>query len=171
MAKLVEMDERVTIFKQMEENVGPVILINKFSVNPEEFDLFLKGWANEAEKFKEQPGFISTQLHQGIGGSGTFVKVSPCIIFFDEFDAIGAQISDPERGDYSTMERMRCQLLAEMDGFEELKNVLVLAATNNPNIIHPALLRPGRFDKLLYIPPPDKVARLNILKIHTKGWC
>jgi len=74
MAKLVEMDERVTIFEQMEENVGPVILINKFSVNPEEFDLFLKGWANEAEKFKEQPGFISTQLHQGIGGSGTFVN-------------------------------------------------------------------------------------------------
>jgi quinol monooxygenase YgiN len=74
MAKLVEMDERVAIFEQMEKNVGPVILINKFSVNPEEFDLFLKGWANEAEKFKEQPGFISTQLHQGIGGSGTFVN-------------------------------------------------------------------------------------------------
>jgi quinol monooxygenase YgiN len=74
MAKLVEMDERVTIFKQMEENVGPVILINKFSVNPEEFDLFLKGWAKEAEKFREQPGFISTQLHQGIGGSGMFVN-------------------------------------------------------------------------------------------------
>ena len=74
MAKLVEMDERVAISEQMEENVGPVILINKFSVNPEEFDVFLKGWANEAEKFKEQPGFISTQLHQGIGGSGTFVN-------------------------------------------------------------------------------------------------
>jgi quinol monooxygenase YgiN len=74
MAKLVEMDERVGIFAQMEENIGPVILINKFSVNPEEFDLFLKGWANEAEKFKEQPGFISTQLHKGIGGSGTFVN-------------------------------------------------------------------------------------------------
>ena len=74
MAKLVEMDERVAIFDQMEENVGPVILINKFSVNPGEFDLFLKGWANEAEKFKEQPGFISTQLHQGIDGSGTFVN-------------------------------------------------------------------------------------------------
>jgi quinol monooxygenase YgiN len=74
MAKLVEMDERVAIVEQMEENVGPVILINKFSVNPEEFDLFLKVWTNEAEKFKEQPGFISTQLHQGIGGSGTFVN-------------------------------------------------------------------------------------------------
>jgi quinol monooxygenase YgiN len=74
MAKLVEMDERASIFAQMEENVGPVILINKFSVDPEHFDLFLKGWAAEAEKFKQQPGFILTQLHKGIGGSGTFIN-------------------------------------------------------------------------------------------------
>jgi quinol monooxygenase YgiN len=75
MAKFVEMDERVRIFEQMEEdNSSPIILINKFSVAPEEFDQFLKGWASEAEKFKEQPGFISTQLHKGIGGSGTFVN-------------------------------------------------------------------------------------------------
>ena len=74
MAKIVEMDERVTISAQWEENVGPVILINKFSVNPEDFDQFLKAWAAEARKFKEQPGFISTQLHRGIGGSGTFVN-------------------------------------------------------------------------------------------------
>ena len=74
MAKLVEMDERVSIFAQMDEDVGPVILINKFSVSPEEFDQFLKGWAAEAEKFKEQPGFISTQLHKGIRGSGTFIN-------------------------------------------------------------------------------------------------
>jgi Antibiotic biosynthesis monooxygenase len=74
MAKLVKMDERVSIFAQMEENVGSVILKNKFSVAPEDFDSFLKGWATEAEKFKEQPGFISTQLHKGIGESGTFVN-------------------------------------------------------------------------------------------------
>lgn len=74
MAKLVEMDERVGIFAQMGENVGPIILINKFSVGPEDFDEFLKAWATEAEKFKQQPGFISTQLHRGIGGSGTFVN-------------------------------------------------------------------------------------------------
>jgi Antibiotic biosynthesis monooxygenase len=74
MAKFVEMDERVGIFTQMEEDVGPVILINKFSVSSEELDQFIKGWAAEAEKFKEQPGFISTQLHRGIGGSGTFVN-------------------------------------------------------------------------------------------------
>jgi len=74
MAKFVEMDERVGIFAQMEEDAGPVILLNKFSVSPEEFDQFLKGWATEAKKFKEQPGFISTQLHKGIGGSGTFIN-------------------------------------------------------------------------------------------------
>jgi quinol monooxygenase YgiN len=74
MAELIEMDKQVGIFEQMEENVGPVILINKFSVDPHEFNQFIKGWAVEAEKFKEQPGFISTQLHKGIGKSGTFVN-------------------------------------------------------------------------------------------------
>jgi len=74
MTNLVEMDEQVGIFTQMEENVGPVILINKFSVGPEDFDKFLKVWVTEAEKFKQQPGFISTQLHRGIAGSGTFVN-------------------------------------------------------------------------------------------------
>ena len=68
------MDEHVPIFKQMEEDVGPVILINKFSVDPQEFDQFMKGWAIEAEKFKVQPGFISTQLHKGIGESCTFIN-------------------------------------------------------------------------------------------------
>jgi quinol monooxygenase YgiN len=74
MAKIVEMDERASIFKQMEEDVGPVILINKFSVDPKESDQFLKAWAAEAEKFKEQPGYISTQLHKGIGESGAFIN-------------------------------------------------------------------------------------------------
>lgn len=74
MAIFVEMDKRVGIFAQMEEDAGPVILINKFSVSPEKFDQFLKGWATEAMKFKEQPGFISTQLHKGTGGSGTFIN-------------------------------------------------------------------------------------------------
>lgn len=58
----------------MEEDVGPVILINKFSVDPKEFDQFLKGYAIDNEKFKQQPGFISTQLYKGIGGSGIFVN-------------------------------------------------------------------------------------------------
>jgi quinol monooxygenase YgiN len=73
MAKIVEMDERASILTQMEEDVNPVVLIEKISVVPEEFDLFLKAWTAETEKFKQQQGFISTQLYKGISGSGTFV--------------------------------------------------------------------------------------------------
>lgn len=74
MTKVVEMDTRVSIFSQMNKDIGPVILINKFNVDPEESDEFMKAWAQEAKKFKEQPGFISTQLHRGIGGSCVFVN-------------------------------------------------------------------------------------------------
>jgi quinol monooxygenase YgiN len=77
MAKLVEMDERASIFAQMdkEDNVkGSVILINKFSIAHNEIVQFLKGWETEAEEFKQQPGYISTQLHRGIGESSTFIN-------------------------------------------------------------------------------------------------
>jgi quinol monooxygenase YgiN len=75
MAKLVETDEQVTFSKQIEEDIsGPVILINKFNVDPEDVDKFMKSWAKDAEYFKRQPGFISAQLHRGIGGSGVFVN-------------------------------------------------------------------------------------------------
>ncbi len=74
MAKVVEMDESVSIFSQMNEDVGPVILINKFDVNTSESDEFVKAWAEEAENFKGQAGFISTQLHRGISGSRIFIN-------------------------------------------------------------------------------------------------
>ena len=75
MAKFVEMDETVTMKDQMEEEVsGPVILINKFNVEPEKIDQFLKGWQEDATKFKEQHGLISAQLHKGIGKSGVFIN-------------------------------------------------------------------------------------------------
>ena len=74
MVKLVEMDKTVTIFTQLEQNKGPVVLINKFDVEPEEADQFLKAWAEHSVYFKKQPGFISTQLHRGIGGSSMFVN-------------------------------------------------------------------------------------------------
>jgi|SRR3954451_3631303 len=67
------MDERASILTQMEEDVSPVVLIEKISVVPEEFDLFLKAWSVKTEKFKRQQGFIMTQLNKGIGGSNTFV--------------------------------------------------------------------------------------------------
>ena len=75
MAKLIETDDQVTFSKQIEEDIGgPVILINKFNVNPEDADKFLKAWAKDADYFKHQPGLISAQLHRGIGGSGVFVN-------------------------------------------------------------------------------------------------
>lgn len=93
-------------------------------------------------------------------------QAAPCIVFFDEIDAIA-----PTRGslgsDSHVTERVISQLLTEMDGLEVLSNVIIIAATNRPDIIDAALLRPGRFDRLLYVPPPDKESRIRIFKIHT----
>lgn len=74
MVKMVEMDEAVTLRQQLGQEVGPVILINKFSVSREDVEAFLRAWAEDAAFFKRQPGFISTQLHRGIGGSCVFVN-------------------------------------------------------------------------------------------------
>ena len=72
MVKIIEMDNNVTLRAQLEEDVGPVILLNKFTVKPEDIDEFLKVFSATTEMFKQQPGFISAQLHRGIGGSNTF---------------------------------------------------------------------------------------------------
>src|SRR5918999_4491268 len=72
MPQLIEMDKNVTLFTQIEEQIGPVILINKLTADPGEVDQLLKAWAADAAFMKQQPGFISTQLHQGIGGSSVF---------------------------------------------------------------------------------------------------
>jgi heme-degrading monooxygenase HmoA len=76
MPQLVEMDENVTLQSQMELDVGPVILINKLTAKPEEADQLLKAWTADSEFFKRQPGFISAQLHRGIGGSCVFINVA-----------------------------------------------------------------------------------------------
>ncbi len=93
---------------------------------------------------------------------------APSIIFFDEIDAIA-----PSRGlgygDSRVTERVISQLLTEIDGLITLQNVVVIGATNRPDILDPALLRPGRFDRRIYVPPPDYEARLQILKIKTKN--
>jgi len=91
-------------------------------------------------------------------------QVSPTIIFFDELDSI-APMRGMEEGSRVT-ERVVNQLLAEMDGLEDLKGVVVIAATNRPDIIDPALLRSGRFDRMLMIGPPDREGRMEILKVH-----
>jgi heme-degrading monooxygenase HmoA len=74
MAKFIEMDDYVKFSSQLEEDVGPIIFVNKFTVNPEDIDEFLKAWEADARYFKSQPGLISAQLHKGIGGSGTFIN-------------------------------------------------------------------------------------------------
>ncbi|MDP8011724.1 MAG: CDC48 family AAA ATPase [Thermoplasmata archaeon] len=92
---------------------------------------------------------------------------APAIVFLDEIDSIA-----PRRGYYSdsgVTERIVNQLLTSMDGIENMEGIVVIASTNRPDIIDPALLRPGRFDRLVYIPPPDKEARLKILQVHTRN--
>jgi len=94
-------------------------------------------------------------------------QAAPCIVFFDEIDSLA-----PTRGlggDSMVTERVVSQLLTELDGIRALSDVVVLAATNRVDMVDPALLRAGRFDKLLYIGGPDKEARQKILEIHTKG--
>jgi len=115
---------------------------------------FLNKWVGESEKAVRE----------------TFRKArqaSPCVIFMDEIDSIA-----PERGtgsDSNVTERVISQMLTEMDGLEGLSDVVVIAATNRPDIMDPALLRPGRFDKSIYIGPPDEASRKSIFGIHTKS--
>ena len=92
---------------------------------------------------------------------------APCIIFIDEIDAITTPRSS-ESTDSMVTERVVGTLLTEMDGLQEMKNILVIAATNRPDMVDPALLRPGRFDKIIEIPMPDEETRLAILKVHTR---
>jgi transitional endoplasmic reticulum ATPase len=95
-------------------------------------------------------------------------QAAPCIVYFDEIDAI-APIRGLGFGDSAVTERVITQLLTEMDGIQSLENVVVLASTNRPDMLDPALLRPGRFDRLIYVPPPDYEARLEIFKVHTRN--
>ncbi|MPZ07932.1 MAG: AAA family ATPase, partial [Nitrososphaeraceae archaeon] len=95
-------------------------------------------------------------------------QASPCVIFFDEIDSI-APIRGLEGAGYASTERMMSQLLTEMDGVQEIHDVVIIAATNRVDMIDPALLRPGRFDRIVFIPNPDKFTRKKILEINTKG--
>jgi transitional endoplasmic reticulum ATPase len=136
--------------------------------------LIAKAAANESEA-----NFISIKgpelLSKWVGESEKGVRevfrkarqAAPCIIFFDEMDAIAPRRGG-DFGDTHVTERLISQLLTELDGLEILTNVMVIGATNRPDIIDAALLRPGRFDRLLYVPPPDRDSRIQIIKIHTR---
>ncbi len=95
-------------------------------------------------------------------------QVAPCVIFFDEIDSIAGKRGGHDSSGRVT-ERVLNQLLAEMDGLEDLKDILVIAATNRPDMLDQAILRPGRFDKILLVTSPEEKAREQILSVHTKG--
>jgi transitional endoplasmic reticulum ATPase len=116
---------------------------------------FLSKWVGESEKAVRE----------------TFRKAkqaAPCIIFFDEIDAI-VPVRGSGFGDSKVTERIISQILTELDGLESLHDIVVIGATNRPDMIDKALLRPGRFDRLIYIQEPDYDARKEIFKIHTRG--
>jgi len=93
---------------------------------------------------------------------------APCIIFIDEIDAVGRMRGAGLGGGHDEREQTLNQLLVEMDGFDTAEGIVVLASTNRPDILDPALLRPGRFDRQIYVPPPDAAGREAILKIYAK---
>ena len=96
-------------------------------------------------------------------------QASPCIIFIDEIDAVGRHRGAGMGGGHDEREQTLNQLLVEMDGFEAKDNVILIAATNRPDILDPALLRPGRFDRQIVVDRPDRSGRRKILEVHTKG--
>ena len=96
-------------------------------------------------------------------------QASPCIIFIDEIDAVGRHRGAGMGGGHDEREQTLNQLLVEMDGFEMKDNVILIAATNRPDILDPALLRPGRFDRQIVVDRPDRNGRRKILEVHTKG--
>ncbi len=118
----------------------------------------------------------SELVHKFIGEGARIVREvfqlarrkAPAIIFIDEIDAIAAKRIDIGTSGEREVQRTLMQLLAEMDGFDPLDNVKIIAATNRIDILDPAILRPGRFDRLIYVPPPDEQGRYEILRIHTR---
>ncbi len=139
--------------------------------------LLAKAVAGEAKvPFFSMSGSEFVEMFVGVGAARVrdlFAQAeqkAPCIIFIDEIDALGkARIAAPIGGGYEEREHTLQQLLVEMDGFESKKGIIIMAATNRPEILDPALLRPGRFDRHILVDRPDIKGREDILKIHSKS--
>ena len=137
--------------------------------------LLAKAVAGEAKvPFFSLSGSDFIELYVGVGASRVrdlfkeATKNAPCIIFIDEIDAIGRSRDSKYGGGNEEREQTLNQLLSEMDGFDTSKGILVLGATNRPEILDPALLRPGRFDRRIIVDKPDLKGRVEILKVHAK---
>ena len=135
--------------------------------------LLAKAIAGEAKvPFFTISGSDFVEMFVGVGASRVrdmFIqakKSTPCIIFIDEIDAVGRHRGSGVGGGHDEREQTLNQLLVEMDGFEENEGVIVIAATNRPDVLDQALLRPGRFDRQVHIPLPDVRGREAILKVH-----
>ncbi|MGE4170476.1 MAG: ATP-dependent zinc metalloprotease FtsH [Candidatus Margulisiibacteriota bacterium] len=138
--------------------------------------LLAKAIAGEADvPFFSLSGSDFVEMFVGVGASrvrdlfNQAKKSQPCIIFLDEIDAVGRQRGAGMGGGHDEREQTLNQLLVEMDGFDPKQTVIVIAATNRPDILDPALLRPGRFDRQVVVDKPDIKGREDILKIHAKG--
>lgn len=136
--------------------------------------LLAKAVAGEAKvPFFSLSGSAFVEMYVGVGASRVrdlfkqAQQMAPCIIFIDEIDAIGKS-RDNQLGSNDEREQTLNQLLAEMDGFESNKGLVLLAATNRPEILDPALLRPGRFDRRIVVEKPDLKGRIDVLKVHAK---
>ncbi len=137
--------------------------------------LLAKAIAGEAKvPFFSISGSDFVEMFVGVGASRVrdmfeqAKKHAPCIIFIDEIDAVGRQRGAGLGGGHDEREQTLNQLLVEMDGFEGTEGVIVIAATNRPDVLDPALLRPGRFDRQVYVPLPDIRGREAILKVHMR---
>ncbi|ADY73677.1 ATP-dependent metalloprotease FtsH [Desulfurobacterium thermolithotrophum DSM 11699] len=137
--------------------------------------LLAKAIAGEANvPFLSVSGSEFVEMFVGVGASRVrdlfeqAKRHAPCIVFIDEIDAVGRKRGAGFTGGHDEREQTLNQLLVEMDGFESSEGIIVIAATNRPDILDPALLRPGRFDRQIHVPLPDVRGRLEILKIHTK---
>ena len=137
--------------------------------------LIAKAVAHEAKAtFIRMSG--SELVHKFIGEGAGLVRElfelarerAPAIVFIDEIDAVGSMRTNDGTSGSAEVQRTLMQLLAEMDGFDNRGEIRIMAATNRVDMLDPALLRPGRFDRLIQIPLPDRKARLEILKIHSK---